>query len=300
VEFARPGWGNAEGEGIHWELFVDYEELGRGNLVVGLDIGERVADREAKRSCLARLLRPYERTLLDRFGLQVRPHKLWKFLYATIPLLELTVEAMKQRSALLPDLAAFVDEALFLADKVPVWRSDFFSDDPPPGIRWAQWKEYKGTTGETGGWEVAAKDGRLDSPCLRCHANGFNYRDCFNRGRPSNILRLRRQDGGPIHEITNDQEVYACAVIHSATGGQLQFYGEATKEGRFVTAFAGTLKIPSSEAWQVIKWRGKLDSPADYDFAKQGLNAFIMLDVPETALRIDSIEIGRCGSTTSI
>lgn len=280
LQFSCSNWGNDEGEGIHFEFFIDHEELAKKYLIAGLDFGDDVAEKSAKRTTLIRLLEPYKQVVLQRTGYELLSDKYWKFLRTTIPIQGLSVEAMRNECDILPDIAAFVDEAIFLADKKSVWRTDFLPTDQKPYIKW---HEGLGTN-EVGGWEFSQDGGRLKGHCLKCHGGKSNYHE------GKNIIILQSNESS--RNFGNGQKIYCSTVVHSIKGGQICFYAEAPKEGNFTVAFEKTCDLQPIDRWQVVSYEGQVSNPEHYDFAKNGLFIFLIAKVPEIGLRIDSIEIG--------
>lgn len=281
-QFSRSNWHNEDGGGVHFEFFINLEELSHRRVVVGLDIDDAVGKRKLRRDRLVRLLAPHERTLQNRYGYELRRGKDWKLLRGTLPIQGLTVDAMAAKCAVLPAVATYVDEALFLRGSKRVWRTSFLTKSKRPRL---EWHENLGT-GPQGGWELSSDGGRFDSVCLKCHGGRSNYHD------GKNILMLRAEK--PFCEFHTGETVQACAVVHAAQGGTLEFYAEAPKEGKWQVAFHGVCEVAPVDRWQLVTWKGQVAQPEDYDFAKQGLFAFVMVKTPAAGLRIDSIELGVC------
>lgn len=288
AQFARPNWQNDLGKGIHFEFFVDNDTLKQGDLVVGLDVGEQISEKEAKRDTLVRILKPFEPTLLTRFGFQLRRDNFWKILYATIPLLEVSVETLRARCQILPDLAAFVDEGLFLVAKHPIWRTDFSSDRQDI---WTNW------FGQEGGQHFVTGEGRLGSCALKIDGTQPNARPKLQeRGCYSVPVH-------PTHAIVNGKEHYLCVVVKSRVDGTLRLRGEGHKgissEGHpseLPLAFDWAWNLEPSDHWQCLTWRGVVPPVAEigYDFSSQGTWIVMIVDTVDREFLIDMIEIGQC------
>ena len=283
LQFSRPGWLNDGGEGIHFEFFADFEELARRRLVIGLDFGSCVPEKEKLRASLSRLLSPHEQWLL-REGYEVHRNKDWKFLRTTLALPGLTLEGMEAKCALLPDIAAFVDEALFLSDKTAIWRTDFFPNDPSLALNWC---------GREGGQDIIRGSGRLGSAALRIDGTCPNARS-GEKGCYSVLVQGTR-------DIKNGTEYSACVVLRSRAGGSLRIRGEGhkeptTRDGKrsFPHAFSWSRDIQPSDRWQCVSFQGVVPSveDVDYDFGEQGTWIVMNIETEDREFLIDSIEIG--------
>lgn len=280
VQFYRPNWHNEKGEGIHFEFFVDLDEMAKGHLAVGLDFGDETPEREATQTALQRLLEPYQHLLIEKHGYNLRPSFYWKFLRSSVSLPQVTANTLEEKCSVLPDLAPFVDEALAVAGKSQVWRTDFSRKDKGVSLEWHQ----DLGTGPQGGWELATSGGRFGIPCLKCYGERSNYCD------GKNIVSI--QPGQLFHDFKNGQRVYAAAIVHAADGGEVEFCAEAPKEGRWSAAFSGPCLLTGLNRWQVVVWEGTVSRSDDWDFAEQGLYAYVIVKAPTSGLRIDSIEFG--------
>jgi hypothetical protein len=287
LQLSRPNWFNdPNGMGIHYEFFVDPDELAARRLIVGLDISDEVPEAEAVTASLTRLLEPHEEYLLKE-GCELCRGSDWKLVYTTLPLRGLSLEAMEAKCALLPDVAALVDEALFLSDKKMIWRTDFFSNNPSLALNWF---------GNQGGQEITRGAGRLGSAALKIDGTRPNARP-QEQGCYSVLVQ-------GTHDIRNSGEHYACVVLRSRAGGSLRIRGEGhkeptTRDGKrsFPRAFSWSRDIQPADRWQCVSFQDIVPSAeeADYDFAEQGTWIVMNVQTEDTDFLIDSIEIGTIG-----
>lgn len=282
LQFFRGHWPNAEGQ-IHYEILCNEDFFEPGIVDLSLHIENRLSNQEAVCGRVRSLLKPYEAKLLARLAgcapsLPTDP--LWDILKGRLPLGDLTAEVICEAVDRMIETESFVDEALFLAGKTRVWRTDFFANDAKPYIAW----HTSEGIAETGGWDFSDNGGRFDSPCLKCTGGKSNYHDGKNIAtfRPNQLF----------HELGNSQPFYCSAVVNASRGGELRFYAEAPKEGGFVAAWDEIRPLDPSNQWQVVTCEGYVSNPENYDFAKQGMHVFVIVKTPEAGLKIDSIEVG--------
>ena len=283
IQFYRDNWPNDQCAGVHYEVQCGDEFRRRGTAHVGLHIEQRLPKQVEVFARLRQLLLPYSPRLFKMMAdcaPDMAAH--WFAIGGTLGLADVTDDEISEALERMMQTESFVDEALFLTDKKTVWRTDFLAGNPKP---YTKWHEGLGT-GEEGGWEFSSDGGRLDSPCLKCDGRKSNYRD------GKNIVML--SVGKPFNEFANGQRAYCSAVVHSAEGGQVQFYAQATKEGGWQEAFDAPVPLKRVDRWQLACWEGEISNPENYDFAKQGMNAFVMVKAPDPGLKIDAIEIGLC------
>ncbi|MBI4604706.1 MAG: hypothetical protein HY721_22315 [Planctomycetes bacterium] len=278
LQLQRPHWPPGEAQ-AHFEVHTRDSLPSRPEADLFLHIEDKLPGQEAVLRRIRGLLKPYESLLLSRGACSLREEPLHEVLKGSLPLADVTPEILLEAIEKIVEAESFVDEAMLLAGKTAVWRTDFFAADPSPCL---DWREGLGT-GPRGGWEPSAHGGRLDSPCLKL----FGERSNYHEGK--NILILRHPD---LHDLANGQRAYCSAVVHASQGGEVRFYAEAPKEGNWTVAFDAPCRLEAADRWQLVSWTGKVASPEGYDFARQGLYAFLIVKAPPAGLRIDSVELG--------
>lgn len=286
-QVARRHWPKPVASAIHFEVaYGRWTEVDKDHASIALDVEESVPDREKLIRCIQRLLEPYVNGgfVRNRTGCAIIANSGWRVFRGAIPLADISSQKIVHAMTEMLATETFVDEGLFLVDKTALWRTSFLADDPQPEVKWPQWQDHTGATGETGGWERLTSAGRLGSPCLKCSGDRSNWRE----GR--SILWLWPKGGAVMHALGKKQKVYGCAVVHAAGGGKVTFYGEATDKGGWALAFEGAVDVAPFDGWQVVTWRGEMADVCD--FAETGMHAFVIVKASERGLRIDSIEIG--------
>jgi len=289
-QFSRSNWHNENGEGIHFELFVDNEELSHRHLEIGLDFSGEVPDRETVKTTLARLLDGYQRILMETFGYELRRGKSWKFLRSSLPLEDVTVDAMEEKCRVLPALASFVDESFFLVGKTPIWQADF-SCRQQVSLTWGSYG--------VGGQHILSDVGRFGSPALRI--DGTNPNAAPDQEWQHGCYSLLVDEE---HEmLRNGMAHYLSLVLKSRKGGKLRVWADGHKEGSdgkltYPRAFDVSFDVRSSGIWQCVTWQGELPSvdQLSYDFFKEGVWVVLNVDTHDTDFVIDRIEIGCCNA----
>jgi hypothetical protein len=280
MQVYRPYWPSGLG-GVHYQPGAWEWWRRQGIFFLGLAIEGETPKQQAVCARIRKLLRQYQEEIWSITGCSIRDEPGHEILFSSLPLADLTADNLCEGIENMAQTESFVDEALFLADRESVWRTGFLPGDPKPSINWP-WEPKPGP--EEGGWQFSADGGRFDSPCLKCYGGKSNYWE------GKNILRLNVN--GPLYQFVNGQPVYGSAVLHASEGGWLQFYAEGHHEGKYFCAFDGSRDLKAADRWQLVSWEGAVSNPENYDFAKQGLSAFVMVKAPDTGLKIDAIEIG--------
>ncbi len=286
VQFYRPGWNNESGQGLHFELSVGPDDLQLGRLVLGLDLGDDLPGRHAIQAALCRILAPYQQTLLEKHSFNVRPQCMCKFLWSSLRLRELTVDKMVDKCRVLSEIGPLAEEALFLADAIPLWRTDC-ADPVRPSLFW---------DGANGGQQFEANSGLFGTPCIRIdgRARG-NY--CAFEDTPTNIMMLATTQG-----VQNGDGVYCSCIVRSELGGRIWFYGEGYHElpdGRrewprlFCNPEWIEVVVPGRSGWQHVGTRVHANAPSDYDFTQQGVTLYFRTQTQDPNFLVNSIEFGR-------
>jgi hypothetical protein len=256
--------------------------------VVGLDIHEALGSRENLRSALVRMLEPHADFILRASGLRLRRDQYWKLLHGTIPLGQLTQEAVYKAMWCLPDIAAAVDESLHISGATPIWRTGFEQNLEDIGICWF---------GSEGGQSFVSGKGRFASTAMKVDGTKANGRN--EHGEKGNFSVLLH----PTHGIQNAGQVYVCAVVKACKGGTIRFWADAhrgkTSEGYDLVpfgAFSLMERVKSLDGWQCIYLTAKVPTTNDlnYDFAKEGAWLVMNVITEDTEFLIDSIEVGQC------
>jgi len=279
IQAYRPEWPSTIA-GIHYEARVTDEFLRRGIIDLNLHIEDDTPKQDAICSRIRELLRPHERQLLATCGTRLSEESMDEILKGELPLTSLTSKGLVEAIERMSMTESFVDEALYLAGKELVYRTDFRGTVGRPGIDF---------NGKTGGWEFRSREGRFNSPSLKCRGDAFNWFD----SEDTSILVLHPLNG--FQDFANGERVYISATVRAPQGGQLQLVAQACAKKNWINIFDETPQLPETDLWQFTTAEGKLDAPKGYDFTKDGLFPYIMVTAPKKEIWFDSIEIGRCG-----
>lgn len=282
VQVYRPTWQDGW-EGIHYEAFSSGDYFRIGTIHLGLHVEKGTPNESAVREGLRQLLKRTEDRLLSAAGCKVVPQCHWRVLEGALDLIETSDEAIGDALEQMIQTESFVEEALFLADKKTVWRTDFLPDDPLPEIDWSVWS---GKEGGRGGWQLRADGGRLGTPSLIFQGQKRNY-----KGK-ENIAALHDSEREPFRAFTPGQHVYCCSLVRCPAGGSVTFTLQTTKEGQYQSGYTETRRLAAADRWQMVCFEGELARLTDYDPALQGLYAYLLIDPSLQPITIDSIEIG--------
>ena len=278
--------------GVHYEVRAQERFRREGVADIGLHIEQDVPEYEQVSRRLRRLIRPYSSHITELLAecapsLPETPPQ--KVLIGQLPLAEITPEVICMALEKMVQTESFVDEALVLAGKKTLWRTDFDKDLDDIWINWF---------GIEGGQTFTRGVGRFGSVAMKVDGTQPNGRAKYKeQGNYSVLLH-------PTHEITNGMDVYICAVVKTTKGGTIQFKADAhrgkTPEGHDavpVLAFAMSHPIEPSERWQCIFLQAKVPTTnkIDYDYAKEGAWVVMNIVTEDREFLIDSVEIGRCG-----
>ncbi|NQT16221.1 MAG: hypothetical protein HQ582_25915 [Planctomycetes bacterium] len=283
LQFYRPHWQDGW-NGAHFEVASHSNWFRNGTVHVGLHVEKDHPKHEAVLGRLRKGFQRYEPEILDACACRVTGKGDNGVLKRSLDLPNVSADQIGEALEKIMKAESFVEEALFLADKKTVWRTDLRSDDPVPPHKW---HERLGT-GEEGGWEFSPDGGRFNGPCIKCHGDKSNYHE----GR--NILTLN--DSKPIHTFANNQKIYGLAVVHAPRGGTVIFHGESGKERGWAAAYRAECELNAAPGWQVVRWEATVSSPEEFDFGDEGVYAYVIVQAqtPESRLDLDCIEIGTC------
>lgn len=277
IQVCRPEWPSTVA-GIHFEARLNDEFLRQRIIDLNLHIEDDTPNQDDVCSRIRELLRPYERQVLAKCSARLSEESMDEILKGELPLVTLTSKGLAEAIERMTMTESFVDEALYLADKKPVCRTDFIGGGWRPGINFH---------GKTGDWEFHSNGGRFDSPSLRCGGNAFNWFDSDD----TSILVLHPDYG--FHDFANGERVYISATVRAPRGGELQLVAQACAK-KWITIFDEEPLLPETDHWQFVKAEGELKAPRGYDFAEDGLFPYILVTAPKKEVWFDSIEIGRC------
>lgn len=287
LQFYKKEWPNSESQ-IHYEVRWEDPFSGNSYVDICLHIEEGLPNQKDVCHRIRQNMFSYSLkilNLLEKCKPYMPDEPIHDIIKGSLPLIDISVTALCNILDNLIETESFVDEALLLAGKEKVWRTEFNPNDLIPDMNW--W--YRDNQfGDVGGWKLSDNGGRIDGPCLKCFGNKYNYP---TKTKEWNILWLLNPKTR-FHEFSSGHDVYVSAMVHSSDGGKIRFYAEATNEGNWQKAFDVTFDLQPINQWQLIKWEGKISEPEAYNFKEQGLHAFIMVKQPEIGLKIDSIEIG--------
>jgi len=279
IQVCRPQWPSTVA-GIHYEARVTDVFLREGVIDLNLHIEGDTPNRKRVCSRIRRLLKPYESHILTMCGARLSGDDMEEILKGELPLISLTPEHLAEALERMTLTESFVDEALYLANKRPICRTDFLGGG---------WKPETDFHGKDGGWEFCSDGGRFNSPSLRCCGNAFNW---FN-SKDTNILVLH-PDGG-FRDFRNGERVYISAIVRAPRGAQVQLVAQiCTENDEWITMFEETPLLPETDLWQLVTAKGKLAPPKGYEVAEDGLFPYILVTAPKKDVWFSSIEIGRC------
>jgi len=245
---------------------------------LNLHVEDDVPDQEAVCNRMRDLFMPHAADILKNCGMSISEEPIETILTGSIRLSEVTAQGLTDGFERMAITESFVDEALYLADKRTVYRTEF-EPGTQPSINFK---------GNTGGWEFDAHGGRFDGPCLKCHGNEFNW----DEGEDTNILMLHPEAG--FVEFANNRRMFLSAIVSSPQGGELWVGTQACKNGKWITIFGDDFKLKGTEQWQHVTLEGLLKAPANYDFSRDGLFAYVLATAPHKEMCFASIDVGLC------
>jgi len=148
-----------------------------GGIDLNLHVESDTPNQGAVCSRIRELLRSRERQILATCGVRLSEKFTDGILKGELPPTSLTAKSLAEVIERMAMTESFVDEALYLADKEQVHRTDFLGKGYRPDIEFH---------GKMGGWEFCSSGGRFNSPSLRCRGDAFNWFD----SEDTNILVL--------------------------------------------------------------------------------------------------------------
>jgi hypothetical protein len=279
LKFRRPHWPDGI-TGLHYEIraFERFRKQGIADL--SLHVEDAVPHQLLVCARLRKLLRAHSSALmswLSRWSPCLPEKPLEDILKGRVVLTDATSKELAEALEGFMETDTFVDEALLLASSRTIWRTDFFADQPSPGL--TGFDTYQGSAG---GWRLCASGGRFNSPQLECQPGKRNHPN----GR--NILTMADANG-PFLGLAPGQKVCACAVVRAPVGAGLYFCLQTGKSGGFQIPFEASRTVKALDQWQTVCWAGTIK---DYAPCTQGLYAYLIVKPLDSPIQIDSIELG--------
>ena len=280
----RPSWPDRSDLRIHLQAGIDADRLRRGLAYLELHVEGDAPERALVVTTLQRLLEPYQASgaLLRECDCTLPRRSKRRLLRATRTLPEATAQSLADGLERLGRMAPFVDEAVFLADKQPLWRTDFLPGDPEPQLRYRD---------SEGGQTIALEPGRLGTPCLQVNGQQRNYQGDLGVGNLALLTDLRGVSAG-------EQVYLSCnLLVHEPVC--IFLYGEV-RGYDFPPAFveaSPSAQLASSDEWQHVGLSARVVEEEGYSFQDEGLNVYLITRTDDAGLLIDGIEIGRMGES---
>lgn len=213
LRLRRPHWPATQDVSVHFQAGVDRTWLTRGRIPLHLAVLGDGAQQHQLFGWLQHQLQRYELTgsILRQTGCRVRRGTRHRLTRATYPLLDASSEGLLEALIRLTELAPFVDEALLLADKRQVWRTDFLPDDPLP--------EDMEPSSDLGGVRLSPNEGRLGTACALLTAQaGRSFRLTLTRLRSHPGERLLFSAWGR----SNEGAALRVAMTYQGSGRALE------------------------------------------------------------------------------
>jgi hypothetical protein len=292
LQVFRPNWPGGLC-GIHYEAQCNDYFCEQGFVDLSLHIEHEVLDQSAVCDRIRRLLSPYRQALLSSCSASLPDEPLHDILKGKLPLSDVTSERIVEVINSMAATETFVDEAMFLADKTPIWRTDFFPGDPQPQL---DIYIVDGRHGK-GGQELRPSGGCLDTRSVVINGTApTNYHAAD--GSPTNIMLLTHTK-----DVDVRKDFYLSCIVRTTSGGRLWLYGEGydkqpdgKQEWPALLDPAWTpVPVEGKSGWQHIGWQGHTDKAAKYDFAGQGATFYLRAQIDDSSFALNSIEFGHCG-----
>lgn len=311
VQIFKRDWPEPQQGCVHFEAGIDEGSLESHQLHLGLDV-ERCSEWAARTAFLGRLdalLQRYEAAIRATCpGSAHRTNTDWRSLTWSLDRLpEVTSEQLVQAVQRTLPIGDLVDEALYTADKTPIWRIDFLGNprEPTFNLKWYQPPAQQAEQGDPGGQRIMSGGGRLDTGCLQIDGTRGNYGPTIDGQPRRNICRLSLP--ADAFGLSSGTRVYFSSFVKTAVGASLGFYGDPPHElvqRGFPAVFSGTA-FPGSEVrlplevrpcsdWQHVTSEMEIAQIDDYDVAAEGFITYLVTETQDTDLRVDCIEFGRC------
>ena len=283
LQLYRDGW-PPEAGGAHYEIYCVSESLRAGEIHLGLHLEGQVPHQQEVCAQLHKLLKSHTDRIGPVCGLKLAQEPGERILVGSLALNDGTVEKLCEALDRAAQAESFVDESLFLVRRNPVWRTDLLPNDPEVCTRW-EWG--KSTTPE-GGWSYGAKGGRIGSRCLKLQSGKDNH------GKGWNILWLQPEE--LFHDFKNGQQLYCAVTVYSTSDFSAEFCLETSEaaDNKWHKAYEELREVSALDRWRLVTWEGKIETKKGHNFAQEGLYAYLLFNLPEGQLRIDSIEFGTC------
>lgn len=291
LQVSLPGWPVPMSNAVHFEINLDQGWLRRSQMAVGLDVEDGVQgtqDKQAVISCLERILRPYEQAgqLLCASGCTLIPKSKWRVIERFAPIADLSVPSLVDVVTRLCNVSSVVDEAIFIGNGRPLWRTDFLSSDPRPKLSFS---------GKKGGQKFGHGCGRMGTDCVMIDGTVEGNHDKAD-DYPTHIMAIEHTKA-----VENGQEVYFSCVLRTEKPARLWFFGDGSYETPdrkkewpplFEPPHWLEVSVPGRPDWQHVGLRVRVRNPEDYSFSKQGVHLYLRTQTDDHNLLITSIEVG--------
>jgi len=280
VKALRPGWPGGVC-GVHYEARAFPEQRRRGIVDLSLHVEQDLDNQEQVCNGLRQLLRRHGARVPEACAAATPDEPREDILKGSLPIEGITSGRLLEAIARLALTDSFVEEALFLADRQPLWRTDFLPGDPEVAID----VTFGQGTSERGGWEFGPHAGRFQGRGLEARPGEHNFRN------GTNILMLNR---GLFHDFVNAQAVYGCATVAAGENTELTLCLQTDKSHGWAIAFEQVREVRQCESWQLVTWQGRIAGDEGHDFAEEGLYAYLIAGPVTRPLRIGSLAVGIC------
>lgn len=287
LQFYRSSWPNRADQ-VHYEVSGQDWARARGIVDLSLHMEGALPNQAGVCSRIRQLLGCHAHRItrmLAEFSPSMPEEPIHDILKGSIPLIHCDPTVLCQAMTGMMQVESFVDEAILLADKRAVWRSDLVADEMPlANADW--WKHYSTATGATGGWEFDKASGRCASPCFICYPGKSNHADGWN------ILNLQRT-GFPFTQFSPGERVYFAVTVRSDAEFEMEFILQANSKGGWKNAFSGPFAVSRVNRWQVVFEEAVVPDIAEYDLSSEGLGAHVRVKAADAPIYVDSIAMGR-------
>lgn len=290
LKIRRPNWPDGI-RGAHYEVSAQERFRRQSIAEIALHIEQDVPRHEDVCKRIRELIKPHSSRIMELLAdcapsLPEAPPQ--KVLLGELALADITSEAICRIFENMAQIESFVDEAILLAGKETIWRTEFRADRNEE--IWTNW------FGSEGGQSFELSNGRFTSGAMRIDGTKTNARREYKEeGNYSVLLH-------PTYGIANGQDIYVCAMVKTSVGGMIRLQADGhrkTSEGNdafLLSAFNLECRVEASNKWQSVflKARVLAENNLNYDYTKEGAWVVMNVVTEDTEFLVDSIEIGRC------